>query len=488
MYHLIKRFPNRKHLSDTNLTPHPLKNLPVVTLSLLFVVSLLLASCDEMVTGSDNSGANQVGLTDPPEEGAPASIESIAIEDLGVIEGRTFHEARAINQFGEITGISKTMEPPALSSFFLWKEAGGLSDAGRYNGSTSGTVAPHAINSSGVIVGENYPYAVIWSPGGGFQMLGEDAAAFGLNDEGVAVGTRSWPIEGPELPRLGTQAVQWTEDGEMVILETFSERMDHPVERNWNQAHDINSAGDVVGYSIYPENNVSGPRRAVIWSDGEIAVDLGTLGGHSEALAINDLRQVVGQSVSDEVSSTGKDIYFVIDEAKGEILKKDGYDRLEAEFSPIRSAGKTSAEGSGQNFQMSFKQMGSSGEPAYQVVANSERAFIWDEQNGMVSLGTHEGGPSIATDINNKGQVVGYILLPATDTETNRARGFYWDEHNGMILLEPLDESYTFSFAYSINDDGVIVGRSSTGQPGEMRAVKWNLSFEGDEPGLIASE
>ncbi|MEX2574636.1 MAG: DUF3466 family protein [Balneolaceae bacterium] len=395
------------------------------------------------------------GGGDPADSGKTVRTE---IEDLGEIHGRSFHEGRAVNNLGQITGVSRTTEPPESHSFFLWDEQGGMADLGRFKESAGGTVIPHAINDHGEIAGQDHPYAVIWSPASGFRVLGE-GAAFGLNNNGLAVGYRTWPVGSQPRPLEGTQALLWDETGDQVVLETFSEKSGEPVERDWNQAFDINSHGQVVGYSVFPSGPVSGPRRAVIWEDAKIEHDLGTFGGSSEAFAINDSGQVVGQSEI-EGGPASRNRFFTVDSSMGKVSVEDG---------PRRAA-----------------------EPGYSqiVMANRSRAFIWDERNGMVNLGTKKEGPSLALDINNHGQVVGFILIPPDSARTNQVRAFYWDEDLGMTILEPLDESFSFSFAYGINDEGIVTGRSSSARAGHMQAVRWKISFEGEEikPRIISVE
>ena len=58
-----------------------------------------------------------------------------------------------------------------------------------------------------------------------------------------------------------------------------------------NDSYDINNIGQIVGSAA-----INGPTHAFLWDDGEVT-DLSTLGGSSsEALAMNDIGQIVGMS------------------------------------------------------------------------------------------------------------------------------------------------------------------------------------------------
>ena len=66
---------------------------------------------------------------------------------------------------------------------------------------------------------------------------------------------------------------------------------------NYSTAQAINNSGLVVGFSLTPS---PGSYHATLWN-GTAATDLGSLGGHSYALSINDIGQVVGNSYLDVV-------------------------------------------------------------------------------------------------------------------------------------------------------------------------------------------
>jgi len=111
---------------------------------------------------------------------------------------------------------------------------------------------------------------------------------------------------------------------------------------------------------------------------------------------------------------------------------------------------------------------------------NQQHAFRWKPRTGMVDLGTLAGGfYSIATDVNDRDQVVGNADLPG-----GNQHAVLWDARGRIRDLGTLggDSSY----AYKINNRGQVLG-SSTNTDNEFRVFIWEAQtgmVELDLPGV----
>ena len=84
-------------------------------------------------------------------------------------------------------------------------------------------------------------------------------------------------------------------------------------------------------------------------------------------------------------------------------------------------------------------------------------AFLWTPTGGMEDLGTFGGFNSYAVGINNAGQVTGYAELTGSQTW----HAFLWTPGTGMQDLGTLPGG-TYSTARALDDAGRVIGVSST--------------------------
>ncbi|RYF64792.1 MAG: DUF3466 family protein [Cytophagaceae bacterium] len=244
--------------------------------------------------------------------------------DLGALSGKDSQAAFSINNAGNIAGISFNLfvDDPVAT---VW------------NSGEARTLSPNnswanAINSSGQVTGwaedsDLYGKAVRWAGTtptilptlGGYTGEGVDINAAG-HVVGFSDTTGQWDMRATiwkentpkELIGLtkgatsGATAInnlgQIAGNSEGVGGFTYAVRWDNDASKATNlgiegyssYAYDINDVGQVTGYA---DSGVG--TRATRW-DGDIATDLGTLGGtYSQGYAINNSAQVVGWSFVD---------------------------------------------------------------------------------------------------------------------------------------------------------------------------------------------
>jgi probable HAF family extracellular repeat protein len=227
-----------------------------------------------------------VGLAAAPAEPPYTIIE------LGHLGG-SYTQPLAINDRRQVVGVSAAAD--GFSHPFLWQQ-GVMTDLGLLPEGISASAED--INAVGDVVGagtaESFPYqphAILWRRGQVIPLAllpgGSYSQAFAINDWGL--------IAGAADDGVSTHATVWWA-GTPIPLEGLA----LPTGDSGGWATDVNNLGQVVG-SAY----VDGPHtRAVLWQAGR-AIDLGTLPGddHSQALAINDRGQIVGLSANIEAST-----------------------------------------------------------------------------------------------------------------------------------------------------------------------------------------
>jgi probable HAF family extracellular repeat protein len=252
----------------------------------------------------------------------------------------------------------------------------------------------------------------------------------------------------------------------------------------------LNNHGQVVGHVASLEGASQG--QAFIWDSHGGMRGLGTLGGiGSTAYDINDHGQVVGVY---ELNA-GRPQAFIHDHAgmrplsipgaysssalginakghvTGGVTFNDGlrgpYIHDGSEMRVIGNA-RCCLGGSAINDQgdmaVNDTQPGPFDLPLLQ-------AFAY--RNGqLIELGTLSGGSnSVAADINNSGQVVGWSNA---DNDLFDTRGFVWDERSGMVDLSSFADGAITTSANAINEHGEVVGALRNHRPSSYSAYLYS--------------
>jgi probable HAF family extracellular repeat protein len=242
----------------------------------------------------------------------------------------------------------------------------------------------------------------------------------------------------------------------------------------------INSRGEIVGYS----STVEGEYHAFLWR-GRRMIDLGTLGGtFAMATAINDRGEIVGYSSTVEGEyhaflwrgrrmidlGTAEGWFFgqasginnrglIVGDSGGPVVWRRGGPTL----LPL-IPGRIRGAATGVNDRGDIV--------GYQGFATGhaiQRATIW--RHGVPTELGFEDGVSVARDINNKGQIVGWKeSVPWVSWGA-----FLWQR--GRVTDLPSLTGVAGS-AYAINDRGEIVGDSPIPDDsfGYTHAVRWRVT------------
>lgn len=253
----------------------------------------------------------------------------------------------------------------------------------------------------------------------------------------------------------------------------------------WSHPLAVNNRGEVVGDSY-----TGGQRHAFVYSGG-VMTDLGLLStdhDNSTATDINDSGVIVGYSGkgasfrpfmirNGTIELLGNDVYG---QANG--INNSGqvvgisifHDDVTSAFLWSEAAGMTDIGAQLGSFVYSDAYGLNESGQVVGVTAPGwvDRGFLWD--NGVTSrlddLVEGEGG-SRAYRINNLGQVVGESW-----DDSFRPRAALW-QGSAITDLGVLPNGSDSSWAYGINDSGIAVGTSYIGPPGAAssnRAFIWD--------------
>jgi probable HAF family extracellular repeat protein len=290
--------------------------------------------------------------------------------------------------------------------------------------------------------------------------------AVAINDRGQIIGT-SYPNENDPV----ISAFLWSA-GRMNELGC-------PASAQNSGVSAINRRGQIVGWCGDEPPWQGGPTRAVLWQDGKPR-DLGTLGGSSVAVGINEHAQIVGTSgrhaflwQNGKMTSLGalpaaRTTSAVAINDRGQVVGTSGRHAFLWQHGKMTDLGalrgRRFSEAVGINSRGEI--IGLSFTSFDARLAGAYRAVVW--QKGRIrDLGTLGGRSSDAAAINERGQIVG-----ASATRSGAYHAFIW-ENGRMTDLGTLARAKG-SGAVAINERGQVVG-SSTMRNHKTHAVLWTL-------------
>lgn len=255
-------------------------------------------------------------------------------------------------------------------------------------------------------------------------------------------------------------------------------------EPNW-----ITSNGIVVGLSENGEIDPLGPGfpeiHATIWRNGSIT-DLGTLEGGFESIAnaANRRGQVVGLS-----SNMTPDPNAML----GLGFQTRAFLWQEGEMQDLGTLpGGTDSEAvlineNGEVVGWSYNSSSAAPpcQPGFTLTAGS---FVWDKDRGLRDIGGLGGSCTIATGLNNRGQVIGSSNLSGDAS----AHAFLWDHDTFQDLGDSLGGN--FEGAFAVNEKGEVAGFATLPGDALFHATLWtgagnmlDLGVVGGDPSSYAA-
>ena len=363
-------------------------------------------------TAADTAGSNAAAIT-------PATLYSVI--NLGPESGGT----ALLNERGQA----------AFNSFNYYGTTNGFFDGDRISaiGTLGGSYTwLRGLNNQGVVVGSSEDGAehsnilgFTWTATGGMRALAgtSGASAAAINDRGYIAGRNA-------EAGISARAVRWNPGGSITPL--------GPRPASLSEAEAINELNAVTGFA----DAASGAINATLWDVNGKPTSLGTLGGNRAfGLHINERTEVAGRS---DITGNTRETGFFWSRLGGMV--------------PIDSGGPLT----------DVADLNDRSEAVGYTIRNDQRlyAYKWTPTGGLTQLPSLSAIYTVASGINNVGDIVGTVQLPVGQGAAAQ-RAVRW-----AGLTTPLDlnsrlyrapAGLVLQAGSAINDAGVILANSNAG-------------------------
>ncbi len=303
-----------------------------------------------------------------------------------------------------------------------------------------------------------------------------------LNQRGEVTGLATTPAPDPypdfcwDGDCLLAHAFQW-QNGVMTDLGALVDGVNS--DQRWIADNGLIS-GDSENGELDPLNPGFPEIRAVLWKHGQI-IDLGTLDGGYESIArsVNSKGQVVGASLNtipDPNSITGS-FYGVLYQQTRAFIWQDGVMQDLGTLGTGTNAIAVLINEHGQVAGDSYTSTDPSTFCFYNdnVFPLTTGAFLW-EKGRMTDLGSLGGTCTLASALNNRGQVAGWSNLAGDQAY----HAFRWDRTSQPHLRDLGTLGGSRSIASAMNEAGHVVGSAQLPGSQEFHATLWrrNLTID----------
>jgi hypothetical protein len=230
------------------------------------------------------------------------------------------------------------------------------------------------------------------------------------------------------------------------------------INQGFSPAMDVNDDGTVVGWWFGPKvsDQVNTESRGYVWTlatgTRPIITDPATVNKFPLYTAVNDPSRTLRINATGTVAGVGSDNKATIWTSAQGLVSLGSFD-----------GGVNASAAGGLNDVRQV--VGYSWGGGY----NNSGPFIWSFANGLQALTGFSGLNGIAFGINNNGQVVGQMCCPAGRSS---ASAFIWSASAGETIIPDLPGAEQTG-GFSINDSGVVVGRALIGAD-EWVVFRWS--------------